>query len=162
MISKVVIKKWESNSKRTTNKLEDNFGQYLEGPARGLPSGLGFVIASYYMTCSEEGRDVVDTINRTLRTILIFWVIHQIIEPVSYLLSGLDKLLTRELLGWIIKYLKVLIFLIGLAAVLELWGIKLVPIIAVIGLCGVAVALGAPDLFQNLLWGIVVLVEKRL
>ena len=47
------------------------------------------------MTFSIEGREVVDTINRTLITILIFWVMHQVIEPVSYILSGLDKLLTR-------------------------------------------------------------------
>ena len=70
------------------------------------------------MTFSSEGREVVDTINRTLITILIFWVIHQIIEPISYILSGLDKLLTRELIGWIIKSLKILIFILGLAAVL--------------------------------------------
>ena len=113
------------------------------------------------MTFSAEGRDVVDTINRTLITILIFWVIHQIIEPVSYILSGLDKLLTRELIGWIIKSLKILIFILGLAAVLELWGIKIGPIIAGLGLFGVAVALGAQDLFKNLISGILVLVEKR-
>ena len=117
--------------------------------------------ASYYMTFSMEGREVVDTINRTLITILIFWVIHQIIEPVSYILSGLDKILTRELIGWIIKSLKILIFILGLAAVLELWGIKIGPIIAGLGLFGVAVALGAQDLFKNLISGILVLVEKR-
>ena len=94
-------------------------------------------------------------------TILIFWVIHQVIEPVSYILSGLDKILTRELIGWIIKSLKVLIFILGAAAVLELWGIKIGPIIAGLGLFGVAVALGAQDLFKNLISGILVLVEKR-
>jgi len=104
---------------------------------------------------------IVDTINRTLITIFIFWVIHQIIEPISYILSGLDKVLTRELIGWIIKSLKVLIFILGLAAVLELWGIKIGPIIAGLGLFGVAVALGAQDLFKNLISGILVLVEKR-
>ena len=75
--------------------------------------------------------------------------------------SGLDKLLTRELIGWIIKSLKILIFILGLAAVLELWGIKIGPIIAGLGLFGVAVALGAQDLFKNLISGILVLVEKR-
>ena len=96
-----------------------------------------------------------------LITVLIFWIIHQIIEPVSYILSGLDKLLTRELVGWIIKSLKILIFILGAAAVLELWGIKIGPIIAGLGLFGVAVALGAQDLFKNLISGILVLVEKR-
>ena len=161
IISKLIIKKLEIISKKTTNKLDDTFVTSMIGPARFLPIVLGFFIASYYMTFSIEGREIVDTINKTLITILIFWVIHQVIEPVSYILSGLDKLLTRELIGWIIKSLKILIFILGAAAVLELWGIKIGPIIAGLGLFGVAVALGAQDLFKNLISGILVLVEKR-
>jgi MscS family membrane protein len=117
IISKVIIKRLESIAKRTTNKFDDTFVQAMVGPARFLPIVVGFFIASYYMSFSEESRPIVDTINRTLITIFIFWVIHQIIEPVSYILSGLDKLLTRELIGWIIKSLKILIFILGLAAV---------------------------------------------
>ena len=161
IISKVIIKRLESISKRTTNKLDDTFVHAMVGPARFLPIVLGFFIASYYMSFGEDGKVSIDTINRTLITIFIFWVIHQIVEPISYILSGLDKMLTRELIGWIIKSLKILIFILGLAAVLELWGIKIGPIIAGLGLFGVAVALGAQDLFKNLISGILVLVEKR-
>jgi len=161
IISKVIIKRLEAIAKKTTNKLDDTFVHAMVGPARFLPIVLGFFIASYYMSFGEDARAVVDTINRTLITILIFWLIHQIVEPISYILSGLDKMLTRELIGWIIKSLKILIFILGLAAVLELWGIKIGPIIAGLGLFGVAVALGAQDLFKNLISGILVLVEKR-
>ena len=161
LISKLIIKKLEIISKRTTNKLDDTFVKALEGPARFLPIVLGVFFASHYMSFSEDSRSFVDNINRTLITILIFWIIHQIIEPISYILSGLDKLLTRELVGWIIKSLKILIFILGAAAVLELWGIKIGPIIAGLGLFGVAVALGAQDLFKNLISEILVLVEKR-
>ena len=120
LISKLIIKKLEIISKRTTNKLDDTFVKALIGPARFLPIVLGFFIASYYMSFSDESRDFIDNINRTLITILIFWVIHQVIEPISYILSGLGKILTRELIGWIIKSLKILIFILGSAAVLEL------------------------------------------
>jgi MscS family membrane protein len=161
IMSKVVIKRLKSIAKKTTNKLDDTFVHAMEGPAKFLPIVVGFFIASYYMSFSEDGRAIVDTINRTLITILIFWIIHQIIEPISYILSGLDKVLTRELIGWIVKSLKILIFILGLAAVLELWGIKIGPIIAGLGLFGIAVALGAQDLFKNLISGILVLVEKR-
>jgi len=161
LISKLIIKKLELIAKRTTNKLDDTFVKAMVGPARFLPIVLGFFIASYYMSFSEDTRNFVDNINRTLITILIFWIIHQIIEPISYILSGLGKILTRELIGWIIKSLKILIFILGTAAVLELWGIKIGPIIAGLGLFGVAVALGAQDLFKNLISGILVLVEKR-
>ncbi len=161
LISKLIIKKLELISKRTTNKLDDTFVKAMQGPARFLPIVLGVFFASYYMSFSDEMRSFIDNLNRTLITILIFWIIHQIIEPVSYILSGLDKILTRELIGWIIKSLKILIFILGAAAVLELWGIKIGPIIAGLGLFGVAVALGAQDLFKNLISGILVLVEKR-
>ncbi len=161
LISKLVIKKLELISKRTTNKLDDTFVKSMEGPARFLPIVLGVFFASYYMSFDNETRGFIDNVNRTLITILIFWIIHQIIEPVSYILSGLDKVLTKELIGWIIKSLKILIFILGAAAVLELWGIKIGPIIAGLGLFGVAVALGAQDLFKNLISGILVLVEKR-
>ncbi len=161
LISKLIIKKLELISKRTTNKLDDTFVKAMQGPARFLPIVLGVFFASYYMSFSDEMRSFIENINRTLITILIFWIIHQVIEPVSYILSGLDKILTRELIGWIIKSLKILIFILGAAAVLELWGIKIGPIIAGLGLFGVAVALGAQDLFKNLISGILVLVEKR-
>ncbi len=161
LISKLIIKKLEIISKRTTNQLDDTFVKSMIGPARFLPIVLGFFIASYYMSFEEHSRAFVENINRTLITILLFWIIHQIIEPISYILSGLGKILTRELIGWIIKSLKILIFILGSAAVLELWGIKIGPIIAGLGLFGVAVALGAQDLFKNLISGILVLVEKR-
>ncbi len=161
LISKLIIKRLEGIAKKTKNKFDDSFVQAMEGPARFLPIVIGFFIASYYMSFSEDNRAIVDTINRTLITIFIFWVMHQVIEPISYVLSGLNKILTRELIGWIIKSLKILIFILGLAAVLELWGIKIGPIIAGLGLFGVAVALGAQDLFKNLISGILVLVEKR-
>ena len=66
LISKLIIKKLEIISKRTTNKLDDTFVNALIGPARFLPIVLGFFIASYYMSFSEDGRAIVDTINRTL------------------------------------------------------------------------------------------------
>ena len=56
LISKLIIKKLEIISKRTTNKLDDTFVQSLIGPARFLPIVLGFFIASYYMTFFNRGK----------------------------------------------------------------------------------------------------------
>jgi len=161
LISKVIINRLKKIAKRTTNKLDDTFVEAMEGPARFFPIVIGFFIASYYLEFSPESRSFIDNLNKSLITILIFWLIHQFIQPVTYLLGGLEKLLTKELIGWIVKALKILIFILGAAAVLELWGIKIGPIIAGLGLFGVAVALGAQDLFKNLISGILVLVEKR-
>jgi len=160
-ISKVIIRRLENIAKRTTNKLDDTFVAAMKGPARFFPIVIGFFIASYYLEFSPESQIFVDNLNKTLMTVLIFWLLHQFIQPVSYLIGGLEKILTRELINWIFKALKILIIILGAAAVLELWGIKIGPIIAGLGLVGVAVALGAQDLFKNLISGILVLVEKR-
>ena len=161
LISKIIINRLKKIAKKTTNKLDDTFVQAMEGPARFFPIVIGFFIASYYLEFSPETQSFIDNVNKSLITILIFWLIHQFIQPVTYLLGGLEKILTKELIGWIVKALKILIFILGAAAVLELWGIKIGPIIAGLGLVGVAVALGAQDLFKNLISGILVLVEKR-
>ena len=160
-ISKIIINRLKKIAKKTTNKLDDTFVQAMEGPARFFPIVIGFFIASYYLEFSSESQSFIDNVNKSLITVLIFWLIHQFIQPVTYLLGGLEKLLTKELIGWIIKAFKILIIILGAAAVLELWGIKIGPIIAGLGLFGVAVALGAQDLFKNLISGILVLVEKR-
>ena len=103
----------------------------------------------------------IDNVNRSLITILIFWLIHQIVEPLTYLIRRVEELLSKDLLNWVVKANKILIIFFGFAATLDIWGIKIAPIIAGLGLFGVAVALGAQDLFKNLISGILILLEKR-
>ena len=65
------------------------------------------------------------------------------------------------MVDWTLKGLKILVLVLGTVAILELWGIRVGPVIAGLGLFGVAVALGAQDLFKNLISGIMILMEKR-
>jgi len=118
-ISKVIIRRLENIAKRTTNKLDDTFVEAMKGPARFLPIVIGFFIASYYLDFSPQAQAFIDNVNKTLITILIFWLLHQFIQPVAYLLGGLEKILTRELINWIFKALKILIIILGAAAVLD-------------------------------------------
>jgi len=158
VFSKFVVKKLEKYVSKTTNKFDNSLVSSMEGPAKFFPIVLGFFVSTSYLTV-EHG--AIELINRSLITILIFWTFHQIIGPLSVVIKSVGGLLSRDLINWIIKAIKVLIFILGAAAVLELWGIKIGPIIAGLGLFGVAVALGAQDLFKNLISGILVLVERR-
>ena len=63
-------------------------------------------------------------------------------------------MLSPEIVSWLLTVLRWGIILTGLATVLQIWGIQIAPIIAGFGLFGVAVALGAQDLFKNLLGGL--------
>tara|TARA_B100000963_G_scaffold358339_1_gene382768 strand:- start:1863 stop:2954 length:1092 start_codon:yes stop_codon:yes gene_type:complete len=161
IFSKFVIKRLEKYVSKTSNKFDNSLVFSMEGPAKFFPIVLGFFVATSYLTIESGAAEFIETVNRSLITILIFWTFHQIIGPLSVVVKSVGDLLSRDLINWIIKAVKVLIFILGVAAVLELWGIKIGPIIAGLGLFGVAVALGAQDLFKNLISGILVLVERR-
>ena len=158
IFSKFVVKRLEKYVSKTTNKFDNSLVFSMEGPAKFFPIVLGFFVSTSYLSGEHSS---VELINRSLITILIFWTFHQIIGPFSVVIKSVGGLLSRDLINWIIKAIKVLILILGAAAVLELWGIKIGPIIAGLGLFGVAVALGAQDLFKNLISGILVLVERR-
>ena len=161
LFSKFVIKRLEKYVSKTTNRFDNSLVESLKGPTKFFPIVIGFFIATSYVSLGESTESFIDNANRTLITILIFWSLHQIIGPISVLIKTVEDLLSKDLLNWIIKAFKILVLILGAAAVLELWGIKIGPIIAGLGLFGVAVALGAQDLFKNLISGILVLVEKR-
>jgi len=161
LIAKFLLKRLESYVSKTSNQFDDALVKASEGPVKFLPIVLGFFVATSYMDFEGKTLVFIDNLNRSLVTILIFWLIHQIVEPVTYLIKKAEELLSKDLLNWIIKANKILIIFFGIAATLDIWGIKIAPIIAGLGLFGVAVALGAQDLFKNLISGILVLVEKR-
>ena len=161
LFTKIIISRLEKFVSKSSNRFDNTLVKSLEGPVRFLPVVIGFFIATNYINVAGKASYFIDSFNRSLITVLIFWTMHQIVEPVSYLIKKIEDLLSRDLLNWILRALKILIFILGLAAVLEIWGIKIGPVIAGLGLFGVAVALGAQDLFKNLISGILVLVEKR-
>jgi len=158
VFAKFIVKRLENFVLKSSNKFDNSLVNSMEGPAKFFPIVIGFFVATSYVSVESNA---IDTINRSLITILIFWTFHQAVGPFSVVIKSIEGLLSKDLINWIINAIKVLILILGLAAVLELWGIKIGPIIAGLGLFGVAVALGAQDLFKNLISGILVLIEKR-
>ena len=158
VFAKFIVKRLENFVSKSSNKFDNSLVNSMEGPAKFFPIVIGFFVATSYVSVESNA---IDTINRSLITILIFWTFHQAVGPFSVVIKSIEGLLSKDLINWIINAIKVLILILGLAAVLELWGIKIGPIIAGLGLFGVAVALGAQDLFKNLISGILVLIEKR-
>ena len=161
LLSNFIINKIKRFVQKSSNQFDNALLDSLEGPTKFFPVVIGFFAATQFISADEKLYAFLNTINKSLVTILIFWLIHQLILPLSYLIKKVEDLLSKDLLNWIISALKILVIIIGLSSVLELWGIKIGPIIAGLGLFGVAVALGAQDLFKNLISGILVLIEKR-
>ena len=161
LFARFVISKLSKIVNKTSNKIDNTVVEVIEGPLKFLPIVLGFFIATSYIELSLEVQNFVDLLNRTLITIFIFWLLHQLVIPFSYIIKNFEDKISKPLVNWTLKGLEIIIIVLGIVAVLELWGIKVGPVIAGLGLFGVAVALGAQDLFKNLISGIMILMEKR-
>ena len=161
LFARFLIKRLSNIVLKSDNKLDDTIINVIEGPLKLLPVVIGFFIASSYVEFSSEVQNFIDLINRSLITIFIFWLLHQLVIPFSFLIKKFEEKISKPLVDWTLRGLKILIFILGTVAILELWGIKVGPVIAGLGLFGVAVALGAQDLFKNLISGIMILMERR-
>ena len=81
---------------------------------------LAFFVFSLILDSSEKVDIVLGKINLSLLYNFYFWLAQQIIQPLIYGISNIHKIFTADLLEWIIKALKVIIFILGFSAVLEL------------------------------------------
>jgi MscS family membrane protein len=161
LIARFILNRLSRIVSRTSNQIDDAVIEVLDGPLKFLPVVLGFFIASSYLDVTDNNQDFLDLLNRSLITIFIFWLLHQLIIPFSFVIKNFESKISKPLVDWTLKGLKILVIVLGAVAILELWGIRVGPVIAGLGLFGVAVALGAQDLFKNLISGIMILMEKR-
>lgn len=161
LIAKFLIGWLRRMAKSTAWKIDDDIVDAIAPPLRAIPVVFGIFVATNYMQFDGVVETIAENLTRTLIAVVIFWGMLRSIQPFSRAFSRLEEILSHELIEWIIKALKVAVILVGAATVLQIWGIQIGPIIAGAGLFGVAVALGAQDLFKNLIAGILILGEKR-
>ncbi|MBB52904.1 MAG: mechanosensitive ion channel protein MscS [Magnetovibrio sp.] len=161
VFSRYVMGRVVSMAQRTANRLDDKMAEALGPPLRMVPLVLGIFFATQHLQLQGIYAEIAENVIRSLIVANVFWAVHRIIGPWSFLLDQLERVFTHELVDWMVKAIRVAILLVGAATILQIWGIQVGPIIAGAGLFGVAVALGAQDLFKNLIAGILILAEKR-
>ena len=163
VFTRIVVNRMIAFTARTHNELDDKVIAALEGPIRFVPVVVGVYAALEISGLSEVERYVTssDNLVRSFVVFNIFWVLFCLVNPLSFLLGKLEEIFSPEMVSFIVKIFKGIVVGLGGATILDLWGIEVGPIIAGFGLVGVAVALGAQDLFKNLISGFLILAEKR-
>lgn len=160
-LSRFILNRLHQWAEKSVSKLDDSIVEALIPPVRFIPLVLGIFFAGKYLNLSEDLAFIFTNSVRSLIAFTIFWGLHRSIDPFRRLFKRLDKVLSKAMVTWMFKAVKVIILLIGAAVILEIWGIQVAPLLAGFGLLGVAVALGAQDLFKNLIAGLTVIAEKR-
>lgn len=161
LFSKYVLQYLHNWTARSQNNVDDKIIDALIPPIRFIPIILGLFFSAQYLDLAGNAAVFASQLVRSLIAFTIFWALHRALEPVSHMSKKLRKILTPTMVTWVFKCLKVMIIFIGGAVILEIWGIAIGPLLAGLGLFGAAVALGAQDLFKNLIGGLTVIAEKR-
>jgi len=161
LFSRIIVHRISLFIQKTSSSMDDKALEVLTKPVSFIPVVLGVYFATDYLNLSGSLEIFTDRLVRSLIAFVIFWGLVKLVQPLSVLLRGLEKVFTTPMVEWLIKAVNIAFIFIGGATILEIWGIKIGPIIAGLGLFGVAVALGAQDLFKNLISGILVIGEKR-
>lgn len=163
VFTRFVVRRMVAFAGRTKNKLDDHVVAALEGPIRFIPIVVGVYVALEVSGLSNENGLIIfgETFVKSLIVYNLFWGLFCLVNPLAFLLGRLEEIFSAEMVSFILKVFKGLIVGLGVATILDLWGIQVGPIIAGFGLVGVAVALGAQDLFKNLISGFLILAEKR-
>ncbi len=161
LFTRFVLSRVRHLTDRTTTEFDDSLMAALEAPIRFMPIVLGLFFATQYLSLDGLPATFMHRVNQSLIVFVIFWGLFNFVGPLTFWFKRLERLFTPSLVEWLIKAMKGAFFFIGAATILEVWGIQVGPIIAGLGLLGVAVALGAQDLFKNLISGILILAERR-
>ena len=161
LFAKLVINRLNAITKITQTRLNDDALEVLKKPVSFVPVILGIFFTSKYLSLTNQMQLIADRIVRSLIVFVIFWSLVKLTISLSILFRHLEKILTTTIVDWLIKAIKIAFVFVAAAIILEIWGIKIGPILAGLGLFGVAVALGAQDLFKNLISGILIIAEKR-
>ncbi|MGX1097012.1 mechanosensitive ion channel family protein [Amorphus sp. MBR-141] len=135
----------------------------LKGPAGLLPIALGAFLAFEILQVDANGRvaALADHVVGSLILIAVFWALIGLVGPMIDAVQPVKRTLSRTMIDWVKRVVKGLIIFLAGAAVLQEWGVQVGPLLAGMGIVGAAVALGAQDLFKNLIAGFLILIEKR-
>ncbi len=161
LFTRLVLSNLQMLTRRTRGTLDDLMVEAVSPPLRLVPVILGLYLAFRTLGMAPQYWEVLVTIVRSLVAFAIFWAIFRAITPASMMLERLNGMLGEATVQWLVKAIKAIIAFLGGAVILQMWGIEVGPLLAGLGLFGVAVALGAQDLFKNLIAGVLILVEKR-
>ena len=163
LFTHIVLSFLQRVAKRSDTFYDDRIISALKDPL-----SFGFIVVGlhffFLLIFMETG--FVKSVLNALLIYTLFWAILSVIEALKELIYGLTSKfnpdLSKEMGNFILTILKIFIGGIGLAAILQVWGINVTALIASLGLGGLAFALAAKDTASNLFGSFALLADKSI
>ena len=155
-----VLKWLESITINTESEIDDVLLDALKKPLGYVPMTIALYLIAIYLPLSGAAELFATNLIKALIAFTIFSALANSVTPIFQAFTS-TAVLTKSMTMWLERSARMIIWIIGAGIILDIFGIQIGPLVAGLGLFSVAVALGAQDLFKNLISGSLVLVEKR-
>ena len=144
----------------TKSKIDDEILNALRRPIGLIPITIALYICTLILPLDGLIGDIATNIVKAFVIFTIFSALANSVKPIFEALST-SSWLTASMQMWLERASKFIVWVIGIAIILDIFGIQIGPLVAGLGLFSVAVALGAQDFFKNLISGILIIGEHR-
>ncbi len=145
---------------KTESKIDDEILSALRKPIGLIPVTVAFYLCTLILPIEGLVGDITTNIVKAFVIFTIFSALSNAVKPIFVALST-SAWLTASMQMWLERASRFLVWVIGIAIILDIFGIQIGPLVAGLGLFSVAVALGAQDFFKNLIAGILIIGEHR-
>ena len=145
---------------KTESKIDDEILNALRKPIGFIPVTVALYICTLILPISGLVGEIATNIVKAFVIFTIFSALSNSIKPIFVALST-SSWLTASMQMWLERASRFIVWVIGVAIILDIFGIQIGPLVAGLGLFSVAVALGAQDFFKNLIAGILIIGEHR-
>ncbi|MDC1187590.1 mechanosensitive ion channel family protein [Gammaproteobacteria bacterium] len=145
---------------KTESKIDDEILSALRKPIGLIPVTIAFYLCTLILPLEGLVGDIATNIVKAFVIFTIFSALSNAVKPIFVALST-SAWLTASMQMWLERASRFLVWVIGIAIILDIFGIQIGPLVAGLGLFSVAVALGAQDFFKNLIAGILIIGEHR-
>jgi MscS family membrane protein len=163
LFSLIVLFRLRVLAKKTETVFDDYLLEAVEAPLRFVFVIVGYIVATRTLEFPERFEAINAKVVISLITFTLFWTAYRCVVPFNMILDRMWNVFgafSDELQGLFVKVAKSLIFVLGLAAILDEWGINVTGFVASLGLVGMAVALAARDFVANLFGGLTIFLDK--
>ena len=159
-IISVIVNSLSRLAEKTDSKIDDEILNALKKPIGLIPITIALYLCTLILPINGLVGDIATNIVKAFVIFTIFSALSNSVRPIFEALST-SSWLTPSMQMWLERASRFIVRVIGAAIILDIFGIKIGPLVAGLGLFSVAVALGAQDFFKNLIAGILVIGEHR-
>ena len=163
LFATLTIKVLQPLAKQTKTYYDDRILSALKGPIAFVfvIIGVRLFFALLFLETPFINR-VIDSMITYNVFLLLYALVHALRALIYHFTERFNPELSHEMGNFILALIRGIILVIGLAAILQVWGINVGALIAGLGVGGLALALAAKDTAANLFGSIALLLDKSI